>query len=351
MITKYTNTTQATDVAEDKPRCVKDIVAHCNAYKGADNAKSALQLVTTLALFAALITLMVYSISFSYIVTLLLAVPAAGLLIRIFIFQHDCGHGSFFTSKEMNTWTGRILGLLTVTPYDFWRRAHNKHHATSGDLDRRSVGGIDTITKREYEALSKRNQFLYRLYRNPIILLLIGTPFYVLILQRLPYNQATNFCNGYQSISARSIWKSVILTNIFMAVFYGSIAMLIGGGTLLAIYLPILIMTSWIGGWLFFIQHQFEETYWESSDNWDRQEAAIHGSSYYHMPKILQWFTGNIGLHHIHHLCSQIPNYRLQECMDDMPVLSEINKITLKKSLKSLSLHVWDEDKQRLVSL
>ena len=330
---------------------VKEVVSHCANYKGADNKRSAFQLITTLSLFAALCVVMYYSMNISYLVTLLLAVPAAGLLTRIFIFQHDCGHGSFFTSTKWNTWTGRALGILTVTPYDFWRRAHNKHHATSGDLDRRSIGGIDTITKAEYDALSKRKQFFYRLYRHPLVLLMIGTPLYVIILQRFPYNQATGFYNGYQSLSVSSIWKSIMMTNLFILLIYGTASLLIGLPTVLAVYLPILVMTTWLGGWLFYIQHQFEDTYWENSDNWNRQEAALLGSSYYHLPRILQWFTGNIGLHHIHHLSSDIPNYKLQDCMNGMPELADVNRITIKDSLQSLSLHLWDEDKKQLVSL
>ena len=172
---------------------VKDIAAHCQGYKGADTKRSLFQLATTLALFALNVVLMVYSLEVSYWLTAVLLVPAAGLLTRLFIFQHDCGHGSFFNSKAANTWVGRFLGLLTVTPYDFWRRAHNMHHATSGDLDQRSIGGIDTVTVQEYQALSKAQKVFYRFYRHPLVLLMVGTPFYVLVLQRFPFNQSTGF--------------------------------------------------------------------------------------------------------------------------------------------------------------
>ncbi len=329
---------------------VKDIAAHCNSYKGADAKRSIFQLVSTLALFLIACSLMVYSINISYWLTLFLTIPAAGLLTRLFIFQHDCGHGSFFNSKKANDWTGRFLGLLTVTPYDFWRRAHNKHHATSGDLDRRSIGGIDTVTVREYQALSKWQQLMYRTYRNPLVLLIFGTPFYVLVLQRLPLNQATNFYENYQTLPKSSIWKSIMLMNASIVIVYSALASVIGLGPLLAVYLPILVVTSWIGGWLFYIQHQFEDTYWEKNDNWNIQEAALLGSSYYALPKILQWFTGNIGLHHIHHLCSKIPNYKLQECMDAKPELETINKLTLHQSLDCVHLKLWDEQKEQMIS-
>ncbi len=328
---------------------VKDIAAHCNSYKGSDAKRSISQLITTLVLFAITCGLMLYSMDISYWITAFLTLPAAGLLTRIFIFQHDCGHGSFFASKKANDWTGRFLGLLTVTPYDFWRRAHNLHHATSGDLDRRSIGGIDTITVREYQSLSKWRKFTYRLYRNPLVLLILGTPFYVMILQRIPHNQSTHFHEGYKTLPMASIWKSMMFTNAAIVVFYGTLSLFVGLGPLLTIYLPILIVTSWAGGWLFFIQHQFEDAYWQGNKNWDRQEAALMGSSYYALPKILQWFTGNIGLHHIHHLCSKIPNYKLQECMDARPELKNINRLTLRESLKSLPLKLWDEQKNKMV--
>ncbi len=328
------------------------IVEHCKNYRGADTKRGLFQLVTTLALFITVCGLMLYGIKFSsFWITALLLLPAAGLLTRIFTFQHDCGHGSFLKSTKANNWTGRFLGILTLTPYDFWRRAHNMHHATSGDLDRRSIGGIDTITVREYRALPKGKQFSYRLYRNPVFLLIFGTPFYTIIGQRMMFTDSMGFYEGYKTLPAASVWKSVMLTNAAIVVFYGSLALLVGWGALLSVYLPILIVTSWIGGWLFYIQHQFEDAYWEKNENWDIHEAALRGSSYYALPKILQWFTGNIGLHHIHHLCLKIPNYKLQECMDSWPgpELKTINRLSLRESLSCLRFKLWDEDKNRLV--
>lgn len=328
---------------------IKEIERHCSSYKGADARRSVFQLVTTLTLFTAALAFMIYGMRISYWIPALLLLPAAGLLTRIFVFQHDCGHGSFFNNKAANDWLGRFLGILTVTPYDFWRRAHNKHHATSGDLDRRSIGGIDTITVREYQMMSKWQQRAYRVYRNLFVLLMFGTPFYVIVLQRFPFNQGTGFYPNYQSLSSSSIRKSIMLTNLSIVAFYGSIGMFVGLGPLLAAYLPVLIVTSWIGGWLFYIQHQFEDTYWAENKDWDIHEAALLSSSYYELPKVLQWFTGNIGLHHIHHLCSGIPNYKLQECMDARPELKTINKLTLRESLKCPSLKLWDEKLEKLV--
>lgn len=330
---------------------IKEIVSHCKTYNGADAKRSIFQLVTTSLLFFVTCILMFYSLNISYALTLLLSIPAAGFLIRLFIFQHDCGHGSFFNSRKANDWTGRIIALLTFTPYDFWRLAHNKHHATSGDLDHRSIGGIDTITLQEYQAMSKGMQRAYRIYRNPIVLLIFGTPLYVLFGQRLPFNQGTSFYENYQTLSVKMIWKSVMLTNLALFILYGTLVFLLGLGTLIAVYLPILIITSWIGGWLFYVQHQFEETYWERNENWTFHEAALLGSSYYVLPKILQWFVGNIGIHHVHHLCSKIPNYKLQECIDAKPILKTINRLTLRESLDCLSLKLWDENSNQLVPL
>ncbi len=340
-----------TDVHPDeRPQSfILEIEKHCKGYSGSSLSKSLFQLFSTLALFFSVLTFAFLLLQKSWILAVPFIVIAAGLLTRIFIFQHDCGHGSFFSSKSANNWTGRALSLLTFTPYDFWRRAHNMHHATSGDLDRRSIGGIDTITVREYKAMSKKMQTAYRIYRNPLILVLLGTPFYIMIAQRIPFNFQTHFYGDYKTLSNASIFKSIMLTNAALLGVYASIGIALGFNAVFAIYLPVLILTSWIGGWLFYVQHQFEDTYWQKHENWSSRESALHGSSYYEMPKILQWFTGNIGLHHIHHLCAKIPNYRLQDCMDAHPELKQINRITLKDSLKCLHLRLWDEESQRLI--
>lgn len=331
---------------------VSKIVTHCKSYKGADTKRSVIQLLVTLALYALSCGLMIYGVlSSSLWLTALLLLPAAGLLTRIFIFQHDCGHGSYFKSSAANNWVGRFLGLLTVTPYDFWRRAHNMHHATSGDLDRRSIGGIDTITVREYNALPHWKKIAYRVYRHPLVLLVLGTPLYTIIAQRIPFKQHTGFHEGYKTLPVSSIWKSIMLTNLMIAVLYGSLALMVGWQAVAFVFLPVIVVTAWIGGWLFYIQHQFEDTYWENNKDWNIHEAALMGSTYYELPKILQWFTGNIGLHHIHHLCLNIPNYKLQECMDTWPgkELETMNRLSLRDSLNCLNLKLWDEDKNKLV--
>lgn len=335
---------------DERPQSfISEMEKHCKGFSGSNLKKSLFQLVTTLALYFCILALSLLTFQTSWILTAPLIVIASGLLTRIFIIQHDCGHGSFFASKSANDWTGRALSLLTFTPYDFWRRAHNMHHATSGDLNRRSIGGIDTITVREYKALSKKMQLAYKIYRNPFVLIILGTPFYIMLIQRVPFNFQTHFYSDYKTLSNASVFKSIMLTNLFLLGVYGSLGLALGFKAVFAIYFPVLVLTSWIGGWLFYVQHQFEDTYWQKHENWSSRESALLGSSYYELPKILQWFTGNIGLHHIHHLCAKIPNYRLQDCMDARPELREINRITLKDSLKCLRLKLWDEDSQRLV--
>lgn len=329
---------------------IPDVVKHCKDYHGADTRRSVIQMSVTLLLFGAICTAMFFALNISVFLTLALSPIAAGLLTRIFIFQHDCGHGSFFKSKKANDWAGRFFSLLTFTPYEFWKRAHNKHHASSGNLDNRSIGGIDTITNQEYDNMCDKNKARYRLYRNPLFLLLFGTPFYVIFVQRFPFNSSMGFYDQYVTVAQKLIWRSVLLSNICLLAFWGSVCMLLGASSVLIVYTPILVMTAWLGGWLFYVQHQFEDTYWEKHDKWDWAEAALMGSSYYEMPKILQWFTGNIGIHHIHHLSSKIPNYKLQECLDARPELKSINRLTLKESLKSLSLKLWDEDEAMMVS-
>ena len=329
---------------------ITQIFDHCRSYKGADVTKSIMQMSMTLGLFVLTCVAMFFALKVSLLLSAIFALIGGGLLTRIFIFQHDCGHRSFFKSKAVNDWVGRALSILTVTPYDFWRRAHNVHHAVSGDLSRRGIGGIDTITTREYLSLSKSKQLKYRLYRNPFLMLVIGTPFYMLIAQRLPFNQSLDFYEGYKSLPTSSIWQSIMLTNLAMLVFYGALSLIFGFVTVMSIIIPMIVVASWIGGWLFYIQHQFEDAYWEENANWSIQEAAVMGSSYYELPKVLQWFSGNIGFHHIHHLCNQIPNYKLQECMDAKPELKEINRLTLRQSLECLHLRLWDEDTSKMIS-
>lgn len=328
-------------LAETTKQKVRRLAAHCNKYRGAVPRLAVLQMVSTLVPLAILVAAMFATVENAYWATLLMAIPAGGLLVRVFIIQHDCGHGSFFASRPLNDFVGRCMSVLTMAPYSLWKREHAHHHAASGNLDRRGAGDIDTMTVAEYQALSKLGKLRYRLYRNPLFLFGLGVPAYFMILQRLPW---------FHALPPRDAWKSVMGLNLALAVFYAPFVYAFGLSNVLFVVLPVVHIASAVGGWLFFIQHQFEETHWEKAEGWDFQVAALLGSSFYDLPKVLNWFTGNIGLHHIHHLNSMIPNYRLQSCLNDSPELKDINRLTIRDSLKCASLKLWDESRQRLIS-
>lgn len=330
---------------------IEELIAHCEAYKGADFRRAVFQLVTTSILFFAAIAAMIFTAQQGYwLAYAALLLPTAGLLVRLFIIQHDCGHGSFFQSRKANDWVGRFLSLLTVTPYGFWRRTHNLHHAGSGNLDHRGYGGIETLTIEEYKALSPRKRFFYRLYRNPFLLLALGTPLFVIVGQRFAMTEPLTFIDLSSPKNLKGALESVLALNAAIIFFYGLAIMFAGAGPFLAVYLPVLIVTAQIGGWLFFIQHQFEDTTWDQAGDWKFREAALHGSSYYDLHPVLHWFTGNIGMHHIHHFCAMIPNYKLMECLKSSPELQNLNRITLKDSLKCTRLALWDEGRRKLVT-
>jgi acyl-lipid omega-6 desaturase (Delta-12 desaturase) len=320
---------------------VRAFAQHCAQFRSPDTRRAITQIATTSVPFLVLVALMIYFVGKAYWLSLLLAIPAGGLLVRFFIIQHDCGHGSFLSKRAANDTIGRAMSLLTLTPYGLWRREHAMHHAGSGNLERRGVGDIETMTVDEYLAAGWFARLRYRVYRNPAFLFGIGVPLYFLVVQRSPWGHG---------LPARDAWKSTTGLNLAVAIFYGSLAWFVGLGTLLMVLLPIVFVASAAGGWLFFIQHQFEETRWDASETWDFQTAAVHGSSYYVLPKILQWFTGNIGLHHIHHLNSMVPNYRLQECMDALPALATINRLTIRESLRCVRYALWDQANRRLIA-
>ncbi len=277
----------------------------------------------------------------AYWLSLLLTVPTAGFLVRLFIIQHDCGHGSYFRSRWANDWVGRVIGVLVLTPYDHWRRAHAMHHATSGNLDRRGVGDIRTLTVDEYRSLPPLRRLGYRLLRHPLVIFTVA-PVYLFVFQyRLP-NDLPIFQTG--------LWRSVMATNTAIAALLVGGALLVGPETFLVVHLPVVLLASTIGVWMFFVQHQFDGVYWERDGTWDFATAAVHGSSYYRLPRPLQWMTGHIGLHHVHHLFSKIPNYRLQEYLDRNPSLSGVRPLTLLESLKCARLALWDEQSKSLVT-
>lgn len=272
---------------------------------------------------------------------ILLVVPTAGFLLRLFLIQHDCGHGAFFRSRWTNDWVGRAIGVLTLTPYDYWRRTHAAHHAGAGNLDRRGIGDVETLTVSEYQALSTWGQLRYRLYRHPLVMFGFG-PFYLFFMKyRFPFGLMRS---GWQP------WVSTMATNAAIASLAATVIWFVGMGAFLLLYVPVTLLASSIGVWLFYVQHQFEETTWSSGQNWIAQDAALHGSSHYDLPGVLRWFTANIGIHHVHHLASRIPYYRLPEVMHDFPELEGVSRLTLRQSLGCVRLVLWDELEQRLVS-
>ncbi|MGH1419173.1 MAG: fatty acid desaturase family protein [Hyphomicrobiaceae bacterium] len=328
-------------MADDLKQNVKRIAAHCAKYRGAIPKTAYTQVGVTLVLFLVTIAAMFETVRHAYWVTLLLSFLAAGLVIRLFIIQHDCGHGSFLKTPQENNFIGRLMSVFTITPYGVWRRQHAIHHATSGNLDKRGVGDITTLTVKEYRALSPLMKFGYRIYRNPIFLFGIAVPFFFMFIQRQPFAQG---------LTVKDSFKSIMGLNIAMLVFYGSLVAIFGWSDVLFVFWPILHLATAMGGWLFFIQHQFEESHWEETKEWDFQIAAVYGSSYYVLHPVLAWFSGDIGLHHIHHLNSMIPNYRLSECLNADPALKSINRITLKDSFTCAGFKLWDQDKHQMVS-
>lgn len=307
-----------------------------------DTGKSIVQLLTTFIPFLALLGVMAAIVEQALWASLLLAIPAAGLLVRLFIFQHDCGHGSFFKSRAANDFVGRLISIFTLTPYDYWRRSHALHHATSGNLDKRGLGDVPTFTVDEYLAFPLFKKLGYRLFRNPVIMVGILVPINFVVLQRIPVAR---------DVQDAGTVRSILGLNLMMLVVFGAPMLLIGVVPVLLVYLPVIMLASAIGGWLFFIQHQFEDAYWRKKDDWDFHTAAVSGSSYYELPRVLQWFTGNIGLHHIHHLCSRIPNHRLVECFNAFPELNTVaNRVTLGQSLDCWRYALWDEEKGAMVS-
>lgn len=308
---------------------------------GVPDRRSALQLISTIMPLAALWYLMQMSLDVGYWATLCLALPTAGLLVRLFMIQHDCGHHSFFRRRWLNDMIGRMIGVLTLTPYDNWRNAHAFHHASSGNLDRRGIGDVDVLTVGEYRALSRSRRFLYRLYRNPFIFFGIGPTYLFVIKHRFPFRSRPGGRRGVVSVCATNLAIGAVLA-LAMYCF--------GVGDLLMVQIPVTLLASSIGVWLFFVQHQFERTYWEREPDWNFAQAALRGSSYYELPAILRWFTADIGIHHIHHLCSKIPNYRLRECLAANPELrTAAQRLTLLQSIRCMRLALWDEQSKRLI--
>ena len=318
-----------------------DLLKALARYREPHHMRSVLELILTCVLFVVFWVAAWWALSISYWLTLAICVPAGAFLVRLFVIKHDCGHGAFFRRRIFNDWVGRVLGVMTLTPYDVWRRDHAIHHATSGNLDKRGVGDIDTLTVREYQALPRWRRISYGLYRHPLIVFGVGPAYHFLLRNRLPL--------GFSSADGR-FWISTMGTNATIALVAGILIYFLGAGPFLVVQLPITLLAATIGVWMFYVQHQFEDTYWAEDHAWKLHDASLYGSSHYDLPGVLRWITANIGIHHVHHLSTRIPFYRLPQVLRDFPELTRIRRLTLMQSFVCLRLRLWDEGQRKLVS-
>lgn len=326
------------DAATLEPR---QLVSDLRPFAQAHTGRSIWELAITLGPLFGIILVMLFAIKSGHYLAFALAPLAGALLLRTFIIQHDCGHGAFLPKRTGNDWTGRALGVLTFTPYDCWKRSHALHHANTGNLDARGFGDVDTLTVREFHSRSRVQRLLYRVYRNPIVLFGVGPAYLFLLRHRLPI--------GLMKEGPR-YWINAIATNLATAAILGTLMFYFGVGTTVLVVLPILLIAASTGVWLFYIQHQFEQTHWDRGTDWSFHDAALNGSSHLDLPQPLRWFTANIGVHHVHHLASRIPFYRLPDVLTAYPELRRLNRFTAFQTLNPLALSLWDENLRRLVS-
>jgi omega-6 fatty acid desaturase (delta-12 desaturase) len=319
----------------------RDLLRQLAPYREAKTARSAFELAVTAGPFFVLWALMCFTIQAGYLAGMLLALPAGGFLLRLFLIQHDCGHGAFFPRQAANDWVGRLVGVLTLTPYDYWRRSHAVHHANTGNLDARGVGDVDTLTVAEFQSRGPFRRFLYRLYRSPIVLFGFGPAYLFLLRHRLPIGMMRT---GWRP------WLSAMGTNAAIASIALGVGALVGFKVFLLVHIPIALVAASLGVWFFYVQHQFERTAWDRDEQWSFHEAALHGSSHYELKGVLRWFSANIGVHHVHHLASRIPFYRLDEVLRDFPALADIGRVGIGESFRAVRLTLWDEEQRRLVS-
>lgn len=310
-------------------------------YSVPDARRAVLQLASTALPLLASAAVLLYGLEHGLWLALIFVVPAALFMVRLFIIQHDCGHGSYFGSNRLNNFLGRTIGVVTLMPYASWRRDHAGHHATCGNLDRRGIGDVTTLTVEEYKSRSPWRRLVYRMYRHPLVLFGVGPVYVLLVRYRIP--------TGHPLRDRRN-WLSILGTDAAAGLIAFGLAALVGPLALLVGWGAVMLLSTTIGVWLFYIQHQFENTYWQASAQWDFHAAAFEGSSFYDLPRFLHWLTGSIGFHHIHHLASRIPSYRLRACFDENVELRCAKRLTLWGSVKAVRLTLWDEKRGRLVS-
>ncbi len=326
--------------AVPNPESGRDWVRILARYREPSPWRSIFELLITLGPFALLMALAWWSVSISYALVVVISILNGGLLVRIFVIQHDCGHRSFFHSRQSNDWTGRVLGVLTMTPYDVWRKKHSIHHASTGNLDRRGIGDVVTLTIAEYRGRSRAGRIGYRLYRHPLFLFGIVPSYLFFLENRVPVG----------SMQSGASWLSVMATNAALTILLAAAIWMAGVVPVLLTVLPTALVGASVGVWLFYVQHQFEDTSWDRTCDWKLHDAALEGSSYYILPPFLRWFTANVGIHHVHHLYNRIPFYRLSEVIRDHQALASTQRLTLRQSLDCASRHLWDENSRRLLS-
>ena len=334
-MTAFDNETPATD-----PQSGRDWVRILARYREPSRRRSLVELLITLGPFTLLMALAWWSLTVSYPLAAIISALNGAFLVRIFIIQHDCGHSAFCHNRQANDWIGRVLGVLTLTPYDVWRRTHSIHHSSAGNLDRRGIGDVPTLTVAEYRSRSWLGRLSYRLYRHPVVLFGVGPAYLFFLQNRLPIGLMR---------SGKS-WLSAMATNAALASLLGLGVYFAGVVPVLLTVLPTALVGASIGVWLFYVQHQFEDTRWDWAADWDLHDAALYGSSHYVLPPVLRWFSGNIGVHHVHHLYSRIPFYRLPEVLRDHPALARAQRLTLRQSLACARRHLWDEKHRKLLS-
>lgn len=328
-------------MAAHSPLDPRQLYRDVSVFAQPDVGRSIFELVITVMLFVLLWVSAWAATASGYWLGFILTIPTGGLLLRLFVIQHDCGHGALFRRRATNDWVGRALSVLTLTPYDSWRKSHAKHHATSGNLGKRGTGDIDTLTVDEYLDRSPRQRLLYRLYRNPFIFFTVGPAYTFLLRHRFPLGPGAG---GWRA------WFGTLATNAAIAAIAAALIWQIGVVQFITIHVPIALVAATAGVWLFYIQHQFEHTAWDEDADWNFHATALHGSSYYDLPPVLRWFTGNIGIHHVHHLSSKIPFYRLPQVLSAHPQLAATGRLTLGQSFATLRLRLWDPGQRRMLS-
>jgi len=310
-------------------------------YRDPSLGRSVFELAATLLPFLMIWALAWWLLAYAPVASFGLALLNGIFLVRLFIIQHDCGHGAFLKQRRVQNWIGRSLGVLTLTPYAVWQRTHAIHHASHGNLDARGIGDVTTLTVAEYQARGRFGRWLYRLYRNPVVLFVLGPAYLFLLQNRLPIGLMR---------AGWGYWVSAMGTNAMIALVLAALLWAGGWESVLLIYLPSAISAATIGVWLFYVQHQFEQTHWSKGEDWQLHHAALEGSSHYVLPQPLRWLTGNIGIHHVHHLYSRIPFYRLPEVLRHHATLAKAQRLTIAESFATVRLHLWDEARGKLVS-